>query len=87
MYSIVYRTRAIEEFKSIDPSTARQILKSVESKLSSHPTQFGKPLRNELRNIRVLRVGDWRILFTIAAKEVLVMTIRHRKNGYEDLAV
>ena len=51
------------------------------------PIGFGKPLRYSLKGHRRLRVGDYRIVYRIAAdkKIVVIIAIKHRKDIYEDL--
>ena len=57
---------------------------AIESKLSSHPMEFGKPLRYSLKGVRRLRVGDYRVIYTIEPDEViLIVKIGHRREVYE----
>jgi len=44
----------------------------------------GKPLRGELRHLRSLRIGVYRILYAFdrGTKTVTVATIRHRSEAY-----
>lgn len=87
MFSIVYRKRAIQEFSNLDLATVQRIKISIDSKLMLHPQEFGKPLQNSLRGLRVFRVGDWRVIFTLEAMCISILTIRHRKKGYGDLSL
>lgn len=59
------------------------IRKTIETKLVAHPNIFGKPLRHSLAGCRKLRVGDYRIVFTIENDEVTVWAIGHRKDIYD----
>jgi len=44
----------------------------------------GKPLQGRLRGIRSLRMGSWRILYTLAdgGATVVVRTVGHRSSAY-----
>jgi mRNA interferase RelE/StbE len=44
----------------------------------------GKPLQGRLRGIRSLRVGSWRIPYTLAdgGATVVVRTVSHRSSAY-----
>jgi mRNA interferase RelE/StbE len=62
------------------------ILQAIELKLMTAPEVFGKPLRHTLRLLRALRVGDWRVVYQLSGEVVYVVTIRHRRQGYDDLS-
>jgi addiction module RelE/StbE family toxin len=63
----------------------KQIKTAIEQKLTSHPIEFGKPLRYSLKGARRLRVRDWRVIYTIEPPDlVVVVKIGHRKEVYED---
>jgi len=87
MYRIQYsdRTRSVE-IPKLDPGVRLIIVQAIELKLMTAPEAFGKPLRHTLRLLRTLRVGDWRVVYQLSGEIVYVVTIRHRKQGYADLA-
>ena len=87
-YTIRYHRLVIEkDLRTIDTSVWESIRDTAHEKLSRYPEQFGKPLRNVLRGLRVLRVSDWRIVFRIEESEVLVGAVRHRREGYKDVEI
>jgi mRNA-degrading endonuclease RelE of RelBE toxin-antitoxin system len=46
---------------------------------------FGvKWLRHEWTGHARIRVGDWRVIFTFVAPDVIVVRIQHRSEVYED---
>lgn len=64
--------------------TRNRIKAAIETKLTSHPLEFGKPLRYSLKGARRLRVGDWRVIYTIeSAGVVVVVKIGQRREIYE----
>ena len=67
-------------------STARtRVRRAIEQKLVTNPIEFGNPLRYSFRGARRLRVGDYRVIYTIEPPEtVLVVKIGHRREVYED---
>lgn len=47
--------------------------------------EFGKPLRYSLKGARRLRVGDYRVIYTIEPSDViLIVKIGHRREVYEN---
>ncbi|MEX1139696.1 MAG: type II toxin-antitoxin system RelE/ParE family toxin [Bacteroidota bacterium] len=57
-----------------------KILSKIES-LADEP-DAGKPLLGPLKGIRSLRVGEYRILYEIDEKRVVVLTVNHWKEAY-----
>jgi mRNA interferase RelE/StbE len=84
-----YRIEYLESVVAVDiprlsKAVQRRIKKAIETKLSSHPIEFGKPLRYSLKGARRLRVGDYRVIFTIELDDlVLIVKIGHRREVYE----
>ncbi len=85
-------THRIEYLKSVvtadiprlSKAAQRRIRRAIETKLASHPIEFGKPLRYSLKGARSLRVGDHRVVFTIEPDNVvLIVKIGHRGDVYE----
>lgn len=85
MIELRYTSRARRDIEALDPAAAGEIRRAIETKLAIAPEAFGKPLRYSLKFLRVLRAGDWRIVFQLSGGEVLVLTIRNRKDGYRNL--
>ena len=73
------------DLTKLEDTVRKQIIKNIQEKLSVAPEHFGKPLRHGLKNTRALRVGNYRILFSIQGKVVKILAIFHRSIGYEDL--
>ena len=46
------------------------------------PVRYGEPLRRSLRGYRKLRVGDYRIIYKIEEKNIIVFKIGHRREVY-----
>ena len=64
---------------------AKELIKrAIEERLMADPISFGKPLRYSLKGHRRLRVSDYRIVYRIEDKQVIILAIKHRKEIYED---
>jgi len=55
---------------------------AIESKLTTQPDLYGKPLRRSLKNYQKLRVGDYRVIFRIENNTVKIFVIQHRSVVY-----
>ena len=84
-YRVEYLESVVQEdIPALSKEVKDRIRRAIERKLTSHPIEFGKPLRYSLRGARRLRVNDWRVIYTIEPPDVvLVLKIGHRKEVYE----
>ncbi len=85
-YRIEYLESVVaDDIPRLSSTVQRRIKQAIETKLSSHPMEFGKPLRYSLKGARRLRVGDYRVIYTIEPSDViLIVKIGHRREVYEN---
>ena len=81
MYSIEWKEHALQNIEKLESSIARRIFKKVEE-LSENP--FSKDIKrlkgsNDFR----LRVGDYRVVFSIELNKIQILKVGHRKNIYD----
>jgi mRNA interferase RelE/StbE len=74
-WSILYHHDVEEDLESIGPSAARRVVKAIDTKLTKQPMQFGAPLTGNLSDFRKLRVGDYRVVYQVHEKRVLVYVL------------
>ena len=86
-YRIEYLESVVDaDIPRLSKAAQRQIKQAIESKLSTHPIEFGRPLRYSLKGARRLRVGDYRVIYTVEAEDlVLIVKIGHRREVYDEL--
>jgi mRNA-degrading endonuclease RelE of RelBE toxin-antitoxin system len=83
LYVVVYRPSVREkDIPSLGTADARAIHTALSSKLTTHPATFGKPLRSPQHGFWSLRVGSYRVIYTIHDALVTVISIEHRKDVY-----
>ncbi|MGK5088128.1 type II toxin-antitoxin system RelE/ParE family toxin [Bdellovibrionota bacterium FG-2] len=66
--------------------TIRQLVKhAIETRLTVEPVALGKPLRYSFVGHRRVRVGDYRIVYRVDVKILIVtiVLIKHRKDVYK----
>lgn len=68
---------------NISSSAKAMIQNAIEDRLTVDPIGFGKPLRYSLRGHRRLRVSNYRIVYRIESKTVIIVAIKHRKDIYD----
>ena len=80
-YNIEWKEHALQNLEKLENSISRRIIKKVEE-LSENP--FSKDIKklkgsDDFR----LRVGDYRVIFSIEKKTIQILKIGHRKNIYD----
>ena len=75
-----------QDLPKLDNTTKTRIQKAIETRLMVAPEEYGEPLRKTLKGYWKLRVGDYRVVFTIEGEEITILGIRHRRDIYEVMA-
>ena len=75
---------ASHDLLRLDARVWLRVLVALEERVAAQPTMHGKPLRGTLKGLWSMRVGDHRIIYTVAEDEVWVLKIGHRKEAYRD---
>ena len=84
MWKIVYKKSVKKDLKPLSEDTKYLLKKAIEEKLGTEPVKYGLPLRRSLKGYMKLRVGDYRVIYRVEKKKVLVLVIKigHRKDVY-----
>jgi mRNA interferase RelE/StbE len=84
MYQIIVHPKVIErDIPALSADIWRNIEKQIQRKLLFSPVSFSKPLTYELKQLRSLRIGDYRVIFDIKDTVITIIAISHRKNCYD----
>ena len=82
MYNIEWKEHALQNIEKLENSIAKRILKKVEE-LSENP--FSKDIKRLKGNDDFrLRVGDYRVIFSIEQSTIQILKVGHRKNIYNN---
>ena len=73
------------DLPGIDRKNKARIKKAIEERLVNNPEVFGKPLQRTLKGYWKLRVGDYRVVYRISRKEIIILGIIHRKEIYRQV--
>ena len=80
-YNVELKPKAIKDLKGLPKTEGKKIIEKL--KLLEDDLQGNvKRLTNYAPEYR-LRVGDWRVLFEVDDKKIIVYRIRHRKEAYK----
>ncbi|PIN77895.1 addiction module toxin RelE [Candidatus Woesearchaeota archaeon CG10_big_fil_rev_8_21_14_0_10_34_12] len=79
-FKIVWDEEAYNSLNKLEQSISRRIFKKVEE-LSENP--FSKDIKRlKVCNDFRLRVGDYRVVFSIEQNTIQILKVGHRKNIY-----
>jgi mRNA interferase RelE/StbE len=84
-YHVFFTREAKRNVEKMDPSIKRIIKKAIES-LAVNPAK-GKPLSYDLAGLHSLRTSDYRIIYRVREKQliIIVIAVGHRKEIYKKL--
>lgn len=71
-----------KDLPEIPRNIQNRIRKAIEERLLTDPDKYGQPLRRGLYGYRKLRVGDYRVIYKVEKKDILIFKIGHRKEVY-----
>jgi len=80
-FNILYKKSVQRDLKKLTKAEAKRILDQLEKELSENADAFPM-LRGRFTGLRKYRVGDFRVVYAIIEKDVIVLRIRHRKEVY-----
>ena len=81
MYSLAWKEEAIKNLEKLDRSISKRIFKTIES-MALDP--FSKDIKKLKGSIDFrLRVGDYRVIFSIIENTITILKIGHRQNIYQ----
>lgn len=84
-YAVYYLESALQDIKALESRQKKLIRRKIETVLAINPKSLGKPLKGQFKGYWRYRTGDYRIIYRVSEREVLIIIIRigHRKNIYE----
>ncbi|MGA2525782.1 MAG: type II toxin-antitoxin system RelE/ParE family toxin [Smithellaceae bacterium] len=85
-FNIKYKKSIERDLSRLDKKEARRILGKIEKDISARAESY-PVLKGEFAGLRKMRVGDYRVIFTIIDNDVLILRIGHRREIYKKSGV
>ena len=82
-YSITYKKSVEKDLSRLGKPEAKRILDKIEKELSARADNYPL-LKGAFAGLRKLRVGDFRVIFAVLEREVLILRIGHRRDIYKN---
>jgi mRNA interferase RelE/StbE len=85
-YSIEFTTAGLRDLKALPANVQKRVINQVE-KLVDNPRPYNSVKIEGGKDAYRIRVGDYRVLYQIREKVllILVVRVRHRKDAYKNL--
>jgi mRNA interferase RelE/StbE len=83
-YNLFYTRRAEKDIKKLDPAIKHQIGKAI-LKLQNNPLEHSEKLTDPKIGTYRFRIGDYRVIFDIEGKDIVILKVGHRKEIYKRL--
>ncbi|MFC1615037.1 type II toxin-antitoxin system RelE/ParE family toxin [Patescibacteria group bacterium] len=85
MYIIHIEKRAVRDLDHIEEKDKKHILQQINNILENSPFPKGAGNPKKLKDSTAyrLRIGKYRVLYTIEKNLVLIFGIKHRKDSYK----
>ena len=80
-FNVVYKKSVHRDLKKLSKAEARRIIEQLEKDLSKRPETY-PILKGQFAGLRKYRIGDYRVIYAIIEKDVLVLRIGHRRDIY-----
>ena len=81
-YNIVYKKSVYRDLKKLSKPEAKRILDLIEKELIKKP-ESNPMLKGQFAVLRKYRVGDYRVIYAILEKDILILRIGNRKDVYK----
>ena len=81
-YKILYTKSSFKDIKKLDSVTKKRIEKGIEKNLKAPLANVRKLTDLRIGNYR-WRIGNYRIVFDVHERNIIVLRVRHRKESYK----
>ncbi|MDA4124044.1 MAG: type II toxin-antitoxin system RelE/ParE family toxin [Thaumarchaeota archaeon] len=79
---ILYKSSVSRDLKKINPKEVERILRGIRTVLGDN-LNAEEPMVGEFKGLFKIRVGDYRVIYTVIDGDVLVLKIGHRSKVYQ----
>ena len=83
MPKIEWTEQALEDLQKLDKPIAKRILKKVTWFSNQFENITPEVLSGDLSGTYKLRIGDWRVIYTIENDVIIIQALGHRREIYK----
>ncbi len=82
VYNLLYTKSAVRDIKKLDRVARKKIKKRLEF-LSLSPFKYSKKLTDPRLGTYRFRAGNYRVIFDIGGKNIIILRVGHRREIYK----
>lgn len=82
MVNIEWAEDAIKDLEKLDRAVAQRVLNKINWLASNFERIIPEPLTGEFKGTFKLRIGDWRVVYTLEGQTLVIQFIGHRREIY-----
>ena len=83
MVKIEWTEGAVTDLGKLDRQVVQRILRKLDWFSKNLARVVPEPLSGEFKGTYKLRVGDWRVMYTVEGDAMIIQSIGHRKEIYK----
>ncbi|MBI4212470.1 MAG: type II toxin-antitoxin system RelE/ParE family toxin [Deltaproteobacteria bacterium] len=80
-FELVYTKRAVDDINELDPIAKKRLGKKL-LLLAENPLKYSKKLKNTDLGSYRYRIGDYRVVFDVDGRKIVVLRVGHRREIY-----
>ena len=85
MFAFEFKVKAAKEIEKLPPQIRKRVLKKLKFYSSQkNPLRFAEKLKDRKFGEYRFRIGDYRVLFDVEDRRIIILKVGHRKNIYKD---
>ena len=81
-YNIQYKKSVEKDLARLGKAEAKQVLDKIEKELTTHPDRY-PTLKGPFAGMRKMRMGDYRIIYVVLDKDVVILRVGNRREIYK----
>ena len=83
-YRLVYTRRALRDINALDDLTRKRIAKTL-ARYEDDPLKHAESMTDSRLGSYRFRIGDYRVIFDVAGKDIVVLRVGHQRELYKRL--
>ena len=83
MAEILWTEEALRDLEKLDKVIARRIIRKIDWANQNFEKIVPEALSGDFKGTYKLRIGDWRALYTLEKKTMVIQFVGHRRNIYK----
>ena len=84
MVKVEWSEKAVKDLEKIDELIARRIVRKISWFDANFDRFTPEPLSGVLKGMYKLRIGDWRVIYTVNDQVAVIQFVGHRRDVYEN---